>query len=336
MTITRQSLMKLVEEKVEQSVRSTHDLIAVFLCGSLNQDQGELALGGAADVDLVFVHDFEPAHEREFVPLNPDIHMDILHHSRTRYRQPRELRLDPYQGYMVYYGKIMHDPRHLLDFAQAGVRDRFFRADTVVQRAERALSQARQLASPLFASPGRYSPEGVHVFFTSLSETVETAAVLAGQPLTTRRMLAELPQRAQAVDAPGLVAGFAGLFGAGAVDAVTARSWIAGWEQAFSAITELDYAPPTFHPCRSAYYRKAAEHFLSAGQVGAAIWPLIKTWTDAARFFPPDDPIVETWYMVMDRLGLGEEMFPAKIQGLAAYQETMAETIARWAQKKGL
>ena len=54
MRITRETLLKIAKDTVTQQVRSRHDLVSVFLIGSLLTD--DPLLGGTTDIDLIFIH----------------------------------------------------------------------------------------------------------------------------------------------------------------------------------------------------------------------------------------------------------------------------------------
>ncbi|NJN44708.1 MAG: hypothetical protein HC806_08325 [Anaerolineae bacterium] len=125
MRITRQTLQKIAEDTVAQRVQANRNLLAVYLTGSVSQELDPV-LGGTADIDLVFIHEYEPPTDREIIRLTEDVHLDILHHTRQDYNQVRDFRVHPLMGPVIYGCQILHDPRHFLDFAQASVPRSFF------------------------------------------------------------------------------------------------------------------------------------------------------------------------------------------------------------------
>jgi len=78
MRITREALMKVVRDTVTQRLRTDRSIVSIYLTGSLLEE--EYLLGGAADIDLVIVHNDYPGPEREIVPLTDTVHLDIAHH----------------------------------------------------------------------------------------------------------------------------------------------------------------------------------------------------------------------------------------------------------------
>ncbi len=65
MRINRETLMRIVSETIEERSRNDRNLVSVYLCGTLLDE--DYLLGGAADVDLVFIHIDEAVEEREIV-----------------------------------------------------------------------------------------------------------------------------------------------------------------------------------------------------------------------------------------------------------------------------
>ena len=68
----------------------------------------------------------------------------------------------------------------------------------------------------------------------------------------------DLPTCADAVNKPGLYAGFLGLLGALSVDAETMTQWLPDWQAAYAALPE-NGRPIRLHPYRWFYYQKAVE-----------------------------------------------------------------------------
>ena len=75
MRVTRDSLIRIAKETVQERAYNDPEIIAAYLTGSLLNT--EPMLGGTADIDLVFVYKNLPAKTREFVKLTPDFHLDI-------------------------------------------------------------------------------------------------------------------------------------------------------------------------------------------------------------------------------------------------------------------
>ena len=70
MRVTRESLLRIAKETVQERAYNDPEMIAAYLTGSLlNVDP---MLGGTADIDIVFVYKNKPQQSREFVKLTPD------------------------------------------------------------------------------------------------------------------------------------------------------------------------------------------------------------------------------------------------------------------------
>ncbi len=152
MIITRAKLVELARREAEARAASG-DLVSAYLVGSVAY--GEPLLGGTADIDLVLIHAEDPATDREIVPLSADVHLDIVHHGRQRYAQPRGLRIDPWLGPAISGPVFLYDPQHFFEWAQAGARGQFFRADHTLARARSLLQAARdRLPHPLPRASG--------------------------------------------------------------------------------------------------------------------------------------------------------------------------------------
>src|SRR5574341_2650717 len=98
MRVTRESLIRIAKETAQERAFNDADIVAAYLTGSLVSDIDPL-LGGAADIDLVFVHSTQPAVAREIVKLTPDFHLDIGHRAKSDFKSTRELSTAPVIGY---------------------------------------------------------------------------------------------------------------------------------------------------------------------------------------------------------------------------------------------
>src|SRR5450759_2115162 len=105
MHITRETLLKIAKDTVTQQLSTRHDLVSIFMVGSLLTD--EPLLGGTSDIDLVFIHDRQPDVEREIIRLSPEITLDIAHPPQSAYNQPRHLRLHPWIGPAIHDSHIV-------------------------------------------------------------------------------------------------------------------------------------------------------------------------------------------------------------------------------------
>ncbi|MEW6444986.1 MAG: hypothetical protein AB1479_02980, partial [Pseudomonadota bacterium] len=59
MRVTRDTLIRIAKETAQERAFNDRDIVAAYLTGSL-VDQPDPMLGGAADIDLIFVHAAAP------------------------------------------------------------------------------------------------------------------------------------------------------------------------------------------------------------------------------------------------------------------------------------
>lgn len=332
MRVTREALMRIVQTTVAQRVRADRSLVAIYLCGSLLEE--EFLLGGATDIDLVLVH-VEPApSEREIVPLNAEIHLDIAHHLNRDYRQTRQLRVHPWMGPILNTCKVLHDPQHFLDFTQASVRGQFDRPDRTMERAWGQYDAARRAWAEFSLKPTLETPSDLLEYLRALGNAANSVASLSGAPLAERRFLLKFRGRAEDARRPGLYPGLLGLLGAPQVDAGTLESWIQPWGEAFSRIPP-GQGPLRLHPGRKLYYQNAFEAILGGESPQAMLWPLLTTWSLAAEQYGVDAPERAAWRQTIEHLGLYGAAFGEKTAALDAYLDMVEETLDAWAQRNG-
>jgi len=333
MQITPEVLKKFAETTVKKLTGVDHSILAVYLTGSLVTEENPL-LGGTADIDLVFVHVGSPQTSREILRLTDDIHLDIAHHPQRNYIQRRELRVHPWIGPALSEASIMYDPQHFLDLTRASVHGLFHRADNTLKRSRTLIEQAREIwldFQLLTSDPG---PETIFDYLRVLGRAANAIALLGGDPLTERRFLLNFPNRAEAIGRPGLYAGLLGMLGAPRVDAETLAAWMPAWETTLDALPQVGMHP-RLHPYRISYYLQAFEAILGSGQPHNILWPLLRTWTLAARSLPEGDPDIQGWKDACHHLGLLGPDFAERITALDAYLEQVEETIDAWAQENG-
>ena len=332
MRITREALLKLAQDTASQHARANLSILAVYLHGSLLDD--EPLLGGTADIDLFFVHNDEPSFEREIVRISDEVHLDITHYSRRLYRQTRELRLHPWLGPILYGCKILYDPQHFMDFTQASVRGQFFRPDQVLGRVQPQVENARQIWLSLTSPRGGPDSETASLYLRAVGLIANAIAGLSEKPLTERRLLIGFPKRADAVGHPGLYPGLLGLLGGPMVDTPGMRAWLPGWRLAVESLPS-DKIPARLSPPRWPYYFRAFDAMLDSDQPLGVLWPLLRTWTQAVSLLPEDSPANEPWKDAVIRLGLLGEAFPSREAALDAYLDQVEELLEDWARENG-
>ncbi|GAB4577650.1 MAG: hypothetical protein Fur0022_03810 [Anaerolineales bacterium] len=335
MRITRQNLLKIAEDTVAQRVQTNRGVLAVYLTGSVARE-GEPVFGGAADIDLVFLHEYEAPQEREIIRLTEDIHLDIFHHTRREYNQVRELRVHPQMGPVIYGCQILYDPRHFLDFAQASVRAHFFRADNVLQRARTQLASARKgwFSFQFYdAQPGL---DEVRRFLGAVADAAGAVASLGGCFLSERRYLSDFFECSHQLGKPGLYAGLVGLLGSNQLSVDELRRWLPEWEASYTVLGQMADIPQNLHPYRFNYYKKAFSTFLESPRPMDVVWPMVMNGVQMMKLIPESHAYQVFWREVLSRLGLWGNGFQERILVLDAYLDVIDETLESWGKNQGI
>jgi hypothetical protein len=333
MRINRRSLDRVIKNTILERTVSDRSIIAIYLGGSLLED--EYSLGGTVDLDLFFVHAGIIEQEREIVRLTDEVHLDIAHHDQGDYRDTRNLRVHPWMGPTIINCEIYHDLGHFMDFIQASVRGQFDQPEYVIQRARTQADNARQMWFKYEHTQPEVGPSEICDYLYAIWNAGNAIASLSGGPLTERRYLLKLPQRTEVMGRPELFAGFMGLLGAANINFDDIREWLPKWEAAYNTLDEHN-APARLHPVRKQYYLKAFEAILAGDQPGAVLWPLLNTWTHIISKLPVDSGQTIEWCKVFQELDFLEGGFKAKIESLDDYLDQVEELIDDWSRSQGI
>jgi hypothetical protein len=332
MRITVEILQKLARDTVARRTQTDHSIVAAFLYGSLQS--GDPVLGGTADIDLFFVHLEEVENEREIVRMSDEVSLDIAHHHRLRYRQARELRRDPWLGPALYHCKPLFDPQHFLDFVQAGVRSQYHTAENILLRVHSLAESARQAWTSLSMQPPEDEVQRTLMYLDAANHAANAIASLSGPPLPVRRFLQQFPERAAAAGHPGFYPGLLGLLGGSELDPETLVAWLPGWRKTYEAAAAQN--TPALHPYRLSYYLRGIEAIIASKRCQDALWPLLKTWTEAARLLPEGHECLAQWHSAVNFLGLSAASAGEKLEAMDLFLDSMEETLEAWAAKNGL
>jgi hypothetical protein len=335
MRINRDTLLKIAQDTVTQRTRKDRGILSAYLCGALLGD--DYLLGGTADIDLVFIHLDRVDDKREIVRLTDEVHLDIAHHYQKDYQQTRSLRLHPWLGPTLCECKTLYDPQHFLDFIQASVRGQFYRSDHVLERARQSADHARQIWQAFSLNLPDPGPKELSLYLRAVEHATNAVVRLNGFPLTDRRLLLQFPQRAEQVKRPGLQAALLGMLGGPKADKETLQAWIPLWTETYTTASPLDGAQSMgrTNPLRLNYYQKAFQAILQREQGQAVLWPLLRTWTDAALLLPEEAPERASWREAGLHLGLLGPAFGERVAALDAYLDQIDETLENWARENG-
>jgi predicted nucleotidyltransferase len=325
MRITRDLLLNIAENTAAEHAGKDPSVVAVYLYGSVLAGSEPL-LGGTADIDLVFIHaDYD--RKREIIRLTEDVTLDIEHHAKESYQPPKELRLQPELGSMMFAARPLYDPEHFIDFVQAAVRAMFWEIDNVLMRSGSLLQSARQTWLRYHNSPPEYGPEQVATYLQALEDVANAVVCLTGMPQGYRRFLLEYPKRAEAVDQPGLYPGLLGLIGGGIEIPDAVRDWLPDWDADFMTLNLSYEVPAGMHKHRQAYYRRGFEDLLESEQPEAVLWPFLRSWTEMALTMPSQ---AQSWRAACEAMGLVGPAFEERMAGLDAYLDRVEELLEDW------
>lgn len=329
MRITQAQLIELARGEVGR--RADGDgLTAAYLIGSVVHDQA--VLGGSADIDLVLIHNAQPLLDREIVPLSDDVHIDIAHHSRERYAQPRLLRHDPWLGPAIYDPLPLHDPEHFFEWAQASARGQFLRPDHRLARANAFLDKAREIRTVLASDRPWVSP-----FLRAAMDGANAVASLAGQPAAGRRILSRLRTAAQEAGHSEAYHGLLRLLGADLCGAHELPDWVTAWARAYDALQVLP-VETDLSPERRAYYLKGFQAQLEADEPHLVLWTLLETWDRAiatlAAYSESEDHL-PAWQAARATLGLADADALRRFDELETYLDDREVTLEGWSEHQG-
>ncbi len=320
--VTREKLIDLAREESER--RSvTEDVISGYLIGSVAS--GEPMINGSADIDLVLIHQYEPARSREFIPLTDNIHFDITHHHSDFYNYPPDLRVHPWLGPSMCEPIFLYDPDHFFERAQAGVRGQFYQIDYVHARATAFLERARCIKLDLHADSSWISN-----YADSILESVNALATLGGFPVAGRRMAMILQDRLKELGFEKHFFGFQNLMGANLLPKDQLQNWLIAWEESFNAAGYLD---PAFNTARKNYFLHAFQYLVGSESFEGILWNLITTWSkaiDALEFKGETSQHDAIWNEVLEQLELSPEFRDKRDVELEHHLDSIEEIIENW------
>ncbi|MBI9044473.1 MAG: hypothetical protein JEZ06_08310 [Anaerolineaceae bacterium] len=334
MRINREILLKLTRQFVSKTVYENRNLVCIYLTGSLIRE--EPLLGGTTDIDLFFIHDREPPSKREIVPLSEDIHFDIAHLPQKVFRQPREIRSQPWIGSFICQDPILlHGTQHWFEYTQASICAQYDRPEFKLLKARPLIEEARSDWMEINLGSITNPVDLVWKYLKSLENASNAIAVLSGPPLTDRRFLMDFPERAQEINRPGLTAGFSDIMMPRSISVELWKKWLNQWDALMSQLGKEVSCPPSLQDCRKNYYSKAASVIWDT-YPEAALWPIYKSWTKAIRYLSEKSSFLKEWEDISLVLGFINESFNINVQKLDEYLDIVEDSLDDWQREHGL
>lgn len=324
MEFSPEVLRKQAQVLVEKRIKKDRGVTAAYLRGSLLY--GSPLLGGAGDIDLVFVHNQEPEKFRELIPITPEIHIDLEHHDQSQYHKSREIRVDPWLGPTLQDAEPLYDPRHFLDYTQSGVRSNFLLPENILARSTPLLESARQFWLERQVSQVQGSVSEVKLFLDAVQKAVNAVSLLSGPPLPTRRLGLVFPSRAESFTENQLPSLLHALLGGPGVSLSQLQDWLPAWENTLKDAypSESSSLP---HP-RIRYYLLAIKALLEGEHQTGALWPLFFTWTEAVSLLSQQGNLQRSWIQASTALGFAGKDYLLRLDLLDQFLDQAEQALS--------
>jgi len=319
MRFTPDILRKHAQVLVDKETKKDRSILAAYLRGSLLY--GSPLLGGAGDIDLVFIHNSPPTKTAEIKPLTPEIHFDIEHHDQLLYQKPRALRVDPWLGPAIRDARPLYDPRHFFDYTQAGVRSNYDYPENVLSRSRPLIEDARQFWLDRQISSTQEILTEFPAFLKALNNTLNAVALLTGPPLATRRLGMDFPERANAAGAPGLAVALSHLLGGISVSVEELDTWLESWDNTLDTL-QKEISPAPLLAQRKTYFQAALQAILQSEKPAYALWLLLTTWTAAVSALPENFKLQLNWKKALTALGFAGKDYQLRLAAFDSFLDT--------------
>jgi hypothetical protein len=334
MRITRDTLLSTARDTVRRATLGTHDLVCVYATGSLVRE--EPLVGGATDIDLVYVHAIEVPTAREIIPVTEDFHLDITHLHDSFFSTPRNLRTDLWIGsFLCHYPIELFDANHWFEYVQAAVFAHFYDPPNIIQRVRPLAESARASWRQLQSGHGAFNIESICLYLKGLRDAANAVSCLVSVPLTNRRFLLDYPARTRELNMPGLSAGLIDLIVPSEPIEPDWDAWLTDWRGDFNQLANSPNAPLDFLPTRLPYYEKAILELKESNQE-AALWILLWTWTEISTHLSAMPANAHSFRQFCQTLMLGDGDFNSRVSSLDGYLDAVEETIERWEAFNGI
>jgi len=335
MRITKEQLLNIAKDTVKsETFGGNHDLICAYLTGSMLLD--EPLIGGATDIDLIFVHAGNPPVRREIRRLNDEIHVDLLHFPRAYFEQPRQLRTDAWVGsFICQTPLVLYEENHWFDYTRAAGCANFQQPANILERVSVFQQTARSDWLSLQGQAPSFSPSNLHRYAQIIENAANAITCLTNPPLTDRRFFLNFQPAAMAIQMPGLIGGLIDLVLPAEPIDPDWDTWLAQWTRTYHALLQQEHAPIKYDAARESYYLSAIKS-LQQDENQAALWLLFKTWTEMMNAMPNGNHACHQDFSAFcEALMLTDEHFAARMTALDAFLDAEEAAIDGWKQAAG-
>jgi predicted nucleotidyltransferase len=327
--ITRERLIELARREAEKR-GERRGLLAAYLVGSVAA--GDSLLGGTADVDVVMIHREPPLRDREIVSLSADVHLELFHYDRSRFSQPRDLRIDADLGPPLCRSVRLFDPDHFFDWVQAGACAQFDLPDQKLTRARRLLDRARRLRSSL--TPG---PRAGASLLSAAFDGANAVMMLNDGPCSGRRLIPQLRKRFDQLGRLDLFRAVLALFDADQAASWDIQSWISEWARGYDRLIDRD-SDPLRTPVRRDYYLRAFHELADSSEPEAIVPHLVLHWPQPVGAGESDDgkePGDDAYMDLLAETSLAPDQVTARQHDLETCLDQMELYLEDWAGQHG-
>lgn len=328
MRINREILLNLAHEHAARLADTDRSLICIYLTGSLLRD--EPLLGGLTDIDLICVHDTLPDVPRQVVRITEEVHLDIAHLPQAIFSHARRLRTNAWIGGGICTDPlVLYEAVHWFDFTRANIAAQFYQAENISARARTFAARARQTWDTLSEATAPQTPAWQQAYLFAAADCANALACLGGMPLPIRRMGIDLPSRLQEINRSDLLGPLVALYYNENASSAAFEQWLPAWKSAMAALDKIPGTPVSLGRYRRAYYEKAISASIES-HPAAALWILLRTWTQAAQWLPESEEPFKAWQGLLQELQLDSSRAENQVNAMDAMIDRVDEAVEQW------
>ena len=327
MRITRDILLKQARENAKLLTAKDRGIICVYITGSLLKD--DPFIGGITDIDLICVHDRPVKTPREVIRLSPEITLDLAHYEQVEFEPARKLRTNAWiGGWLENVPIVLYDALRWYDFTRASATAQIWKMENVAARVRSFLVPARKAWADLEEES---IPQGIKrttAYLGALRDLANAVACFSGAPIAERRLVHELPARAEEAGLHEFSADFVQLFTNSEVTDENFAACEDSYHRLFDTLKDDPDAPASMPLYRRPYYEKAVRALYPVNPAGA-LWLMVYTWTRAAPALPKTEQDYKDWQALIKTLELDSKGVAGRLEDLDHLLDMVEEAADR-------